>query len=220
VTARVRSVNVGHQEPNPAKRVGATGHRKRPVESALLRPPGPKQGGLGSGLVGDFIGDVKHHGGDRQAVYAFAREELDWWEHRLGRSLPDGCFGENLTIEGLDVDACRVGDRWAVGDDVVLEVTGPRTPCATFALRMGERGWLKTFGEVGRTGAYLAIVSEGTVRPGDRLRPVHRAAHDVDLPTTFRAIMGAPDAMETVLAAGFLPQDEQEWLRDRLTARG
>jgi MOSC domain-containing protein YiiM len=215
---RVRSVNVGLREANPAKRVGVTGHGKRPVGSAVLRAPGPKHGGLGSGLVGDFIGDVASHGGDRQAVYAVAREELDWWEGRLGRPLAAGSFGENLTTQGLDVDAGRVGDRWTVGDSVVLEVTGPRIPCATFAHRMGEPGWLKTFTGVGRTGAYLAVVVGGTVRPGDPVVLVERASHEIGLVETFRAFMGDPDAAAAVLAAGLLPEDEAEWLRARVAA--
>src|SRR6478609_9344796 len=218
--ALVRSVNVGRREANPAKRVGVTGHGKRPVESAVLRAPGPKRGGLGSGLVGDFIGDVASHGGDRQAVYAVAREELDQWEQRLGRALPDGSFGENLTLEGLDVDAGRVGDRWAVGDTVVLEVTGPRIPCATFAHRMAEPGWLKTFTAVGRTGAYLAVVVGGTVRRGDSVTVIERAAHDIGLVETFRAFMGDRDAAAAVLDAGILPEDEADWLRGRVRSRG
>lgn len=216
--AVLRSVNVGAAEPSTAKRVGVTGFRKRPVESAVLRAPGPKHGGLGSGLQGDFIGDVEHHGGDRQAVYLFAREELDAWEERLADRLPDGAFGENLTTVGLDVDGARVGDRWRVGDEVVLEVTGPRLPCATFAARMGVPGWLRRFTAVGRTGAYLAIVEPGRVRPGDAIEVIARADHDVALPTTFRAFMGDASAARAVLDAGFLPENEADWLRERVRA--
>jgi MOSC domain-containing protein YiiM len=222
-SALVRSVNVGHREDNPAKDgTDGTGIGKRAVASAELRAPGPKRGGLGSGLVGDHIGDTASHGGDRQAVYAFAREELDCWEQRLGQQLPDGLFGENLTTTGFDVDAARPGDRWAVGDDVVLEVTGPRVPCATFAHVMAayvEKGWLRTFTEVGRTGAYLSIVTGGEVRPGDPVRVVARARHRVGLPEAFRAFMGDLDAADRVLVAGFLPEDEAEWLRGRVAAR-
>src|SRR5688572_9789368 len=180
VPAHVDSVNLGTREPNPAKTVGVTGIRKRPVDAATLRAPGPKRGGLGSGLVDDFIGDVRHHDGDLQAVYAFAREELDFWAGRLGVELANGSFGENLTTLGLDVDASLVGDRWAVGDEVVLEVTGPRIPCATFAARMGIRGWVRTFAAEARSGAYLAVVTGGEVRPGDEVRVVARPGHDVD----------------------------------------
>jgi MOSC domain-containing protein YiiM len=220
VSARIRSVNAGDPEPNRANRVRVTGFGKRPVDHAELRPPGPKRGGLGSGLVGDFIGNTGHHGGDRQAVYAFAREELDAWERRLDRALPDGAFAENLTTEGLDVDAARPGDQWTVGDQVVLEVTGPRIPCRTFSHRMGVRGWMRTFSEVGRTGAYLAVVAGGTVRPGDAIRVVAEASHDVGLPETFRAFMGDPAAVRRVLEAGFLPPDEAEWLHRRVAPSG
>jgi MOSC domain-containing protein YiiM len=219
VRAYVASLNLGTQEPNPAKDVGVTGIRKRPVDVAMLRAPGPKRGGLGSGLVGDFIGDTRHHGGDRQAVYAFAREELDAWERRLDAVLPNGSFGENLTTLGLDVDAALIGDRWAVGDEVVLEVTGPRIPCATFAARMGIRGWLRTFSEVGRSGAYLAVAEAGQVRPGDSVRVLSRAEHDVDVPTTFRAFMGDLDAADHVLAVGCLPEWELAPLRETVARR-
>jgi MOSC domain-containing protein YiiM len=219
VTASILSVNLGSAQPSTAKDVGVTGIRKQPVEVATLRAPGPKRGGLGSGLVGDFIGDTAHHGGDQQAVYAFAREELDDWEGRLGVELASGSFGENLTTSGLDVDGALIGDRWAVGDEVVLEVTGPRIPCATFAARMGMRGWLKTFSSVGRSGAYLAVVSGGEVRRGAPVRVVSRAEHDVDVPTTFRAFMGDLDAAEHVIAVGCLPEWELGGLREMVARR-
>ena len=217
--AHVASVNLGSREPNPAKDVGVTGIRKRAAEVATLRAPGPKHGGLGSGVVGDFIGDTKHHGGDRQAVYAFAREELDAWEHRLGLVLPNGAFGENLTTVGLAVDESLVGDRWLVGKDVLLEVTGPRIPCATFSARMGVKGWLRSFSAEARSGAYLSVVTGGDVRPGDPVRLVERAEHDVDVPTVFRAFMGDLDAAEHVIAVGCLPEWELAPLRETVERR-
>jgi MOSC domain-containing protein YiiM len=199
--AHLHSLNIGRSEPNPVKASRPTGIGKKPVEQAELRSPGPKQGGLGSGVVGDFVGDERHHGGDYQAVYAYAREELDAWQGRLGRALGDGLFGENLTTVGLDVDGALVGERWRVGNDVVLEVAGPRIPCSTFASRMGERGWVRRFTEVGNTGAYLAIVSPGTVRRGDPIEVVSRPDHGIGVRLVFRAFTGDLDAAERVLAA-------------------
>jgi MOSC domain-containing protein YiiM len=109
------------------------------------------------------------HGGDRQAVYAFAAEELDAWAARLERDLPPGSFAENLTTVGVDVDGGRVGDVWRVGPQLVLEVTAPRTPCRTFSHRMQVKGWMRMFTEHGRPGAYLRVVAAGTVRPGDEI---------------------------------------------------
>ena len=99
--AHLVSVNLGRPRPNPYKPVKTTGIAKVPADGAVqVRDPGPKRTGLGSGLVGDFIGDGKHHGGHDQAVYAFQREDLDRWAGRLGRELPNGFFGENLTTSG------------------------------------------------------------------------------------------------------------------------
>ena len=38
-------------------------------------------------LENDVIVDRKHHGGYHQAVYAYAREDADWWEKELGTSI-------------------------------------------------------------------------------------------------------------------------------------
>ena len=150
---------------------------------------------------------------------AFAREELDAWEHRLGLVLPNGAFGENLTTVGFAVDESLVGNRWLVGNDVLLEVTGPRIPCATFSARMGVKGWLRTFSAEARSGAYLSVVTGGDVRPGDPVRLVERADHDVDVPTVFRAFMGDLDAAEHVIAVGCLPEWELAPLRETIERR-
>lgn len=219
MSASVLSLNVGAPQPNSAKKVGTTGIGKVPVESVEVRAPGPKHGGLGSGLVGDFLGDTRHHGGDTQAVYAFAREELDWWAGELGRDLPSGMFGENLTTTGLDVDGALVGEVWAVGDEVVLEVCGPRIPCSTFTARMGERGWAKRFAARGRTGAYLSVVVPGTIRSGDAVVVRSRPDHDITVPVTFRAFMGDLDAARQVLDSGCLVETEAAELRDMVERR-
>lgn len=119
--AVVRSVNAGAAEPVPGL-ARPSGIRKRPVDVIEVRDPGPKRGGLGSGVVGDAIISRRHHGGTTQAVYAVAREELDWWGEHLGRDLPDGMFGENLTTHGLEVDTAEVGERRGEdGGEGVLE---------------------------------------------------------------------------------------------------
>lgn len=211
----VRSVNIARSTVAREYADVPTAIGKQPTDEPIeVREPGPKRDGLGSGLVGDAIGDRRHHGGTDQAVYAFAREVLDEWEHRLGRALPDGIFGENLTTVGLDVDEARVGERWRVGDGgVELQVTVPRIPCNTFRGWMGERGWLKTFTADGRSGAYLRVVSGGHVRSGDAVEVVHRPAHEVTVALAFRALMGHPDLVPSLAAAG---DDLPDELRTRV----
>jgi MOSC domain-containing protein YiiM len=210
VIASVLSTNLGHAEPVPGLK-RPSGIRKRPVERIEVRDPGPKHGGLGSGVVGDAIVSRKHHGGETQAVYAFAREELDRWGRELGRDLPDGMFGENLTTSGLDVDAAEVGERWRVGL-TLLEVCGPRVPCATFALHMAESRWVRRFTEHGRTGAYLAVREAGVIERDDPIEVVHRPGHGLTVPMFFRAAMGDRDLAATFLDARVLPEAEHDWL--------
>lgn len=199
----IDTVNVGRPVANPYKHAKRTGIGKVPAQGPVeVRAPGPKTTGLGSGLVGDFIGDGKHHGGDDQAVYAFQREDLDAWERRLGRTLPNGYFGENLTTLGLEVNRARVGERWRVGADLVLQVTTPRIPCATFRGWMGEPGWAKSFTAEGRPGAYLRVVEPGVIRSGDPVEVVHRPDHDVTVSLVFLATTTRRDLLPSLLEAG------------------
>jgi MOSC domain-containing protein YiiM len=213
VSASVLSVNAGRLAPVAGMR-RPSGILKQPVDRIEVRDPGPKHGGLGSGVVGDDIGSRKHHGGETQAVYAVAREELDWWGRELGRDLPDGMFGENLTTVGLDVDAAEVGEQWRVGL-TLLEVCGPRVPCATFAAHMGEQRWVRRFTEHGRTGAYLAVRESGWIDRDDPVEVVHRPGHGLTVPMFFRACMGDRELADVFLDAGVLPEAEHEWLASR-----
>lgn len=225
--AVVGSVNTGTARPNPYKEKLSTGIGKRPITGRVaVRAPGPKADGAGSGLVGDFIGDTAHHGGDDQAVYAFDREDLDLWQERLGRQLPDGSFGENLTTRGIDVHEARLGERWRIGDHgrhedhrcdcLVLEVTSPRIPCSTFRGWMGERGWLKTFTAVARPGAYFRVIAPGTIGAGDPITVVRRPAHEVSVALVFRATTTERHLLPDLLAAGDdLPDETRQLVLDR-----
>lgn len=184
-----------------------SGIDKRPsAEPLAVRAPGPRSGGLGSGIVGDSVCDRKHHGGDDQAVYAYAREDLDHWAAELSRELTNGMFGENLTTAGTDLTACLIGERWSVGDDgLVLEVTSPRTPCQTFVRWLKIPGWIKTFTAGGRPGAYFRVIEPGTVRAGDRIHVIARPDHTVTIGTVFRALMGDRALLPTLAVADALP---------------
>ena len=83
------SVNVARVRTNPDPHAlsKVTGIDKvAATEPIMVRAPGPMHGGVGSGLVGDTIGNQKFHGGDDQAVYVYAREDLDAWEIQLKRN--------------------------------------------------------------------------------------------------------------------------------------
>jgi MOSC domain-containing protein YiiM len=214
----VISVNLAVPEASTAKSVGITGINKVPVDHPVpVRAPGPKTIGLHSGLVGDQIFDIDNHGGDDQAVYAYAREDYDWWERRLGRDLPGGLFGENLTTTDVDVNGAIIGERWRVGAELVLEPTFGRIPCATFQAKMAEPHWLKTFTRENRPGAYLRVVTPGDVRAGDRIEVVERPGHGVTIATAFRAYMTEPELLPKLIEIDDLPSGLRSTLTGRLS---
>ncbi|HEX3811521.1 MAG TPA: MOSC domain-containing protein [Mycobacteriales bacterium] len=211
----IESVNIGVASPIDAKS-GFSAIDKRPVEVAVaVSAPGPKGLG-GSGLAGDEICDKPNHGGDDQAVYAYAREDLDRWQADLGRPLRSGSFGENLTTTGVDVNGALVGERWRIGAELVLQVTVPRVPCRTFAVWLGEQGWVKTFTRRAIPGAYLRVVRPGEVRRGDSVVVEHRPDHDVSVGLVFRALTIEPELLPRLLVADDLPDEAKDRARRRL----
>ena len=135
-----------------------TGIFKEPIEGRVA------VGELG--VEGDVQADRRVHGGPDQAVYAYAIEDVEWWESELGRELGPGFFGENLTLRGVDVTGASTGDRWRAGG-VTLEVTFPRTPCQKLAKKSGQPGFVKRFAKAGRPGMYLRVVEAGDLAAGD-----------------------------------------------------
>lgn len=215
--AAILTVNLAVPQPSPDKDKLTTGIDKRPTsEPVPVRAPGPMHGGLGSGLVGDTIGDQQFHGGDDQAVYAYAREDLDEWQARLDRSLANGSFGENLTTAGLAVNDARIGERWQIGDDgPLLEVSRPRIPCRTFAAWLEIGGWVKTFTAQAVPGAYLRVVTPGTLRAGASIEVVSRPAHDVTVALVFRALTLEPELLPSLLPADALPDVLKQRIQQR-----
>jgi MOSC domain-containing protein YiiM len=206
--AHLISVNLGVLRPNPAEPSGVTGIDKRPTTDPIpVHAPAAKGD---SGLAGDSIASGVHHGGPDQAVYAYAREDLDDWAAEVGRPLRAGMFGENLTTSGVDVTGALIGERWRIGADVVLEVAVPRIPCNTFATWMSEQGWVKRFTRRAIPGAYLRVVTPGDVRVGDPVVVVSRPDHDVTIGVTFRALTLEPELLPRLLTADELPDDVKE----------
>ncbi|MEV3935029.1 MOSC domain-containing protein [Glycomyces sp. NPDC049804] len=210
---KIISVNVGRPRENPWKRLPATYIDKRPVEGPVrVTSPGPK--GDGSvGLEGDRVGDVANHGGTDQAVYVYGSEDYAHFSGLVGREFAPGAFGENLTTTGYDVNAARIGERWAGPGGLVLQVTGARIPCGTFRGWIDERGWLKTFTREARPGPYMRVVSPGHVEAGAELEVVHRPEHEVTAAVFFRAAMGERELIPAILEVPEIPEAEKDFLR-------
>jgi MOSC domain-containing protein YiiM len=170
----------------------------RPDRSAIdKRPVGAAEVGR-LGLAGDEHGDTENHGGLEQALYAYAREDLDWWTERLGRELRDGEFGENITTWGIDITTALIGETWRMGG-VVVQLTAPRIPCETFKAWTAEDHWVKRFAAAGRPGAYLRVLTEGAISVGDDIEILTRPEQQVTVAESMRAYYGDADLMRVLM---------------------
>jgi MOSC domain-containing protein YiiM len=190
-TARVISVNRGRIADLPGSgKSGQSAIDKRPVSGEV--PVGPL------GLDGDEVADKENHGGLEQAVYVYAREDLDWWTEELGRELRNGFFGENVTTGGIDVSSALIGEKWQLGSTVV-QVTAPRIPCVVFRSWMDERGWVKRFAAAGRPGTYLRVLTPGAVWAGAELEVLSRPEVEVTVAEAMQAFYGDREIMSRLL---------------------
>lgn len=206
--ASLLSVNVGTpREIEWLGRGATTAIWKAPVRGRVAV--------AGVNLAGDDQADRTFHGGPDKAVYAYAREDLDWWAKELERPVTEGTFGENLTLAGLDVTGALIGERWEIGS-TVLEVSQPRTPCWKLGARMGDPEFPVFFAAAGRPGAYLRIVEEGELGAGDPVRVVGRPSHRLTVGDVARIYHGDRDRAEELLGAPELAEGWQDWARERL----
>ncbi|MGH4013585.1 MAG: MOSC domain-containing protein [Pseudonocardiaceae bacterium] len=183
MNAAVVAICVVHDVKPDNGDVGRTAIDKRPVE-------GPVQIGP-LGVAGD-IQCSSGHGGPDQAVYAYDEAEAQRWAAELDRPVPPGWFGENLTLRGLAVTDAVVGERWQLGAQVQVEVTSPRTPCATFARHVEQPRWVRRFAERGDVGAYLRVLVPGRVTAGDAVHRFQIPTHGVTVREVLAALMNGP----------------------------
>jgi MOSC domain-containing protein YiiM len=215
----------------PARSVGATGAVVAVCRAAGLHPDDRAVGttaiekravdgpvpARALGLRGDVQTDRVHHGGADKAVYALDEAEAEHRAAAPGREIPPGLFGENLRIAGLAIDDAEVGERWAVGETLVLEVTGPRTPCAAFGRWLGEPGWVRRYTERARPGVHLRVHAPGTLAADDAVRVPHAPGHGVRVGALVRGATPV-GARAVVDAAARGTLELAEYLRGSLTA--
>ena len=199
--AKVLSLNVVNAViPDVGGSVGITAIDKRSVSDSRKVTT--------AGVAGDQRSDILNHGMPEQAVYAYAREDYEWWEAELATEIPAGKFGENLTTVGIDVTNAVIGQTWRIGT-TLLQVTGPRIPCGTFARWMNEDKWVKRFMAEGMPGTYFPVLEAGEIAAGDEIKIESTPDHGVTVSDVYQLVAGDrdPERMARVLSCPELPEE-------------
>jgi MOSC domain-containing protein YiiM len=213
---RIVSLNVGlPRDVTWHGRVVTTGIFKEPVSGRVaLRT---------LNLDGDRQADLAVHGGRQKAVYCYPLEHYPYWTRELGRELPPGMFGENLTTQGLDENTVHLGDEFAVGSATVV-VTQPRMPCYKLGVKFESDAMVKRFLASGRSGFYVAVTREGEVGAGDEIVPIARDPNLVRVSDITRLYIAATFSagdealVRRALQVAALPDSWKDYFRDRLPA--
>jgi MOSC domain-containing protein YiiM len=198
---RVLSLNVG-----AVREVEWRGER---VTTGIWKAPIAGRVALrGVNFAGDDQADRRVHGGPDKAVYAYASEDYAWWRAEEGIETPPGLFGENLTVEGVDLSAALAGERWRVGS-ALLEVAQPRMPCFKLGIRLDDPRFPRKFLAAARPGAYLRVVEEGDVGADDAIEVISRPDHGV----TLRRMVAAFWDRDAAAALGRVDRLPEFWRR-------
>ena len=204
MSGKLLSINTTHKVliGEWAGSMGSTGIDKRANVSRVRL--------ANNAVDGDVIIDKKHHGGFDKAVYAYAREDSDWWEKELGIEIQNGRFGENLTTEGIDVTNAVIGEIWKLGS-VVLEVSEPRIACKVFSGFWERPSLIKDFTQAGISGSYLRIIEEGEVGAGDAIEITFRPEHGITISDVFTARSGERSRIQEISLVPQLSHSYREW---------
>jgi MOSC domain-containing protein YiiM len=142
---------------------------KIPIAEAQITP---------LGIEGDLHAHPEIHGGPRQALLLITAEGIEELT-RAGFALYPGALGENITTQGLDRRAWRLGQRWGIGPEVIVEFTKIRGPCRTIQVYGPEIQTAIYDAEVkagdpssprwGLSGFYARVVRPGAIRCGDAI---------------------------------------------------
>jgi MOSC domain-containing protein YiiM len=170
------------------------------------------------GFDGDGVANTRYHGGPDKAVCVYSGAHYPRWEEELGRPLPAAAFGENLTLGAFEEDQLCIGDVLELGEAQV-QVTQPRQPCRTPALRLGCEDLVDRIIRTGRCGFYLRVLDDGTVRPDDSLTLLQRHPLEVSIARAHRVRHLSEDGdagLDQVLAVDALSASWREALSRRL----
>ncbi|MHC4993771.1 MAG: MOSC domain-containing protein [Planctomycetota bacterium] len=172
------------------------------------------------GLEGDEHANAKGHGGEHRALMICCIEHYPFFSTHAGRELAAPAFGENLTAYGMTEREVCIGDRYKIGDEVVVEVSQPREPCTKLDRKHGGVGIKALMDETGFTGYCLRVLVEGELKAGDSVELLERPEPELTVELAFQTLFGSdpperPDYQRFV-DCEYLSPKWREWMAKKI----
>ena len=170
-------------------------------------------------LDGDRQADLSVHGGPDKAVYAYPVEHYEYWHSVYpDLALPNGMFGENLTVEGLIESKINVGDVFRMGSATVI-ATQPRMPCYKLGVKFGRMDVIKKFLASGRSGIYFKVSKEGEVEKGDSIDQITKDSNRItisDIVRLYSIEKGDLQTMRRAVKVNALPKGWKRYFLEQI----
>lgn len=126
-------------------------------------------------IDGDQQADLVHHGGLDKAICAYALQNYACWIPEFPSiDWQAGCFGENLTLSGVNESDVCIGDILKVGS-CVLQVSQPRQPCWKLSRHWKLPKLAVRVQQTRRTGWYFRVLNEGLLESGQVMKLIERS---------------------------------------------
>lgn len=169
-------------------------------------------------IEGDEQADLVHHGGVDKAVLVYPSEHYSFWTSEYPKyEWQAGCFGENLTLNGLaESDVC-IGDVFHLGQSV-LQVSQPRQPCWKLSRRWNLPKLAVRVQETRLTGWYLRVLQEGRIEAGQEMQLSNRLFPQWTVQHANEIMFAKPRNRDHDQELAACPALSQSW-RDTLTRR-
>lgn len=133
------------------------------------------------GVEGDQQSNVKVHGGETKAVYAYDVSYYESWKKILTRNdWKYGMFGENLTTSGLLDNEVKIGDVFQIGT-AIIKAMEPRFPCSMLNVKFGLSTMVKLFTQQRQNGIYFKVIQEGSIQTNDTIQLVENSANAITI---------------------------------------
>lgn len=163
-------------------------------------------------IEGDEQSDLRVHGGQNKAVYAYDVSHYEHWKKLLQRDdWTWGLFGENLTTDGLLDEEAAIGDVYQIGT-AKLQVVQPRFPCIKLNVRFGQPDMMEVFREQKRNGIYFKVVEEGMAGANDQIKLIEKSPYNVtiqDYVDCYYSKGGSKNIRDIILSIPFLPESQR-----------
>src|SRR3989344_2207150 len=153
----VYRINMKTETPNER------GIPKSPVVTAIIRH---------SGIEGDYnrYRSEKFNADSDKAIMFIPSDTLDQLSLE-GWPVVAGDLGENITVKGIPYEAFAINQKYAIGDDALIQIAKPCHPCSGLKVLpyVGQEK-LKSFMQtlLNRRGWYARVLKEGRITVQDR----------------------------------------------------